>query len=129
MGETNKQKKLRTFLGSLRLGLWGSLTVLETSHVFMSSLSAASPFLAVSSRVFMQPWLALERQGECGTPRGSPGFPQSPSLQTLMAHSSAVRDSIRSTQKKSQCWFPPQHPLVLSLKGYEGECSGLAGTE
>lgn len=112
--------KLRTFSGSLRLEFGGGgLTVLETSHVFMSFPFSSIPILG---SIFQGVYAAMagtgEAGGECGTPKGSPGFHQALSLQTLLAHSSAVGDSIRGTQKKSQCWFPPQHPLVLSLRAY-----------
>lgn len=115
----DKKKKLGTFSGSLSLGLGGGVSLFWRPLMYSChSLLAASPFSAMPSRVFMQPWLALERQGESGELPGVLQDSLSPSLQTLMAHSSAVDDRIRSTQKKSQCWFPPQHPFVLSPRAY-----------
>lgn len=111
MGETKKIKDI------LRKSGWGSggLTVLETSHVFMLFPFSSIPALgSVFQGVCAGRAGTGEAGGECGTPRGSSGSP----FEILMAHSSAVGDSTKSTQKKSQCQFPPQHPLVLSLRCY-----------
>lgn len=120
MGKT--KKNIKDILGSSQAGAWGvGLTVLETSHVSMWFPFSSSPiFGSVFQDVCAAGAGTGEAGGECGTPGGSPGFPQSLSLQTLVAHGSAGGDSIGSTQKKTQCQFPPQHPLVLSLGAIEG---------
>lgn len=110
-----RDKKKKNQGHSLKVSGWGSgsLTVLETSHVFVLFPFSSIPIL---DSVFQGGCAARagtgQAGGECGTPRGSPDIPQSLSLQTLNAHGSAVDDSIRSTQKKSQCRFPPPAPGI-----------------
>lgn len=60
------KNKIKDILRKSQAGVWwGGVSLFWRPLMYSChSLLAASPFLAVSSRVFMQPWLALERQGE-----------------------------------------------------------------
>lgn len=109
-----RQKKiLRTFLGALRLGLVGWVSLFWRPPMYLcGSLLAAAPSLAVSSRMFVQLGLALERQGESVELPGVHQDSPSPSLCKPSWHTALLGVTASGApRRKPSASFLPSIPL------------------